>query len=167
MKANNEKPVVFWLIFLSLLTIAFMFQSAVFLGKYNGWPYLVWPPVLYFFLHYKGLSSLFFLLFVSLLSSLFLSLSLIKIFCLYLFCLWMISFVKILFFSKSSALFFVFVFAFSFCFPFLTALAYDFSMDSFFLNSVPFYFLKAFSTLILAFLMFPFLKKWLSPPASF
>ena len=169
MNLKTEKPLLFWCIFLTLLSCALIGQSA-FLpagGQYNWGPYLIWPPMVFFFLYHNSISSLLLLSFMSVLSSIFFSLSTLSVFFLYLFCFVTVFSIKTFFFSKSSLLFFILVFLISFFFPYLADLAYDFSINDLSLAASLFYFSKAFATLILSFLLFPFLKKHLQDNSGF
>ena len=152
-----------WLIFSSLLACAVMGQCAFLssIEKQSFIPYLIWPPVVFFFLHHKTLSSVILLIFVSILSSVFSSLTVLTFFLLYLFCFFQIFFIKKFFFSKAPLLFLSLVFILSFSFPYLVDGAYDFSVNDFSLSTAGFYFLKALSTVFLSFFLFPLLKKYL------
>lgn len=167
MKTRN--PLLFWFLFLVCLSGALIVQSA-FLPNSNiySWiPYLTWPPVIFFFLYHSPISSLALSFFMSLLSSVFLSLSVFSLFFIYLFCFLVVFLIKNFFFSKSSRLFFVLVFVVSFCFPYLVNLAYDFSINNLSLSVIFFYFSKSFMTVILSLLLFPYLKTYLQYSSDF
>ena len=169
MKINSEKPILFWSIFLGLLSSALIFQSA-FLpsgGKYSLIPYLTWPAVIFFFLYQNSLFSLGLVFFISLLSSVFFSLPIPLLFGLYLLSFFIISFIKNFFFYKSSFLFFVLVFLFSLFFPFLVDITSHLSFSYFSFSLFWFYFLKAFATLLLSFLLFPLFKNYLQENIRF
>ena len=163
MSIKTEKPLLFWFVFLSLLSGALFLQSAFLPNgeKYSLIPYLTWPPIVFFFLYHNSLSSLGLLFFMSVLSSIFFSLSVPVLFILYLSCYLIVFLIKSFFLSQSPRLFFILVFTTSFCFPYLVDLAYDFSINDFSFSTSLFYFSKAFATLILSFLIFPLLKKHL------
>lgn len=160
---------VFWFVFLSLLSAALIVQSAFLPNtkNYSLIPYLTWPPLLFFLLHHNSISSLSLLSAMSLLSNVFFSLPVLLLFILYFFCFLIVVFAKLFFFSKSPLLFFALVFAISFCFPYLVDLAHDFSINDYSLSTNLFYFSKASSTLILSLLLFPFLKKYLQTQSDF
>ena len=71
-----------WLYLYLFLTLSAVFQS-LFLN-FDWSPVILWPTVFYFFLYQNGLSALCLLFFVSLLSSVFLSLSVPSLFFIYL-----------------------------------------------------------------------------------
>ena len=153
----------FWFAFLSLLTCAFIGQSAFlgFVGKQIFTPYLTWPLIVFFLLWQKSLPALALLIFISILSHAFYPLSIFTLFILYLFCFLQIFFIKKFFFSKSPQIFLILVFMLSFFWPYLVDGAYDFSVNDLSLSTTVFYFSKALSTVFLSFLLFPLLKKHL------
>lgn len=164
---KNEKPFLFWFAFLSLLNLTLIFQTAVLPPGGAFVPYLIWPPVVFFFLYHDSFSSLILLFFISLLSSLFLSLSVPAVFLVYFLFFVSVFLIKHLFFSKSPTLFFILVFTISWIFPYSIDLSYDFAIGDFSSSTSLFYFSKACMTLLLAFLLFPFLKKYLQSPPLF
>lgn len=168
MNIQTENQGLFWLTLFIGLSLALIIQSSFLpLGEsYSLSPYLIWPPLLFFFLHHNSLSSLILLFFTSLLSSIYFSLPLLSLFLLYFICFLLVSFVKQIFFSKSPLIFFALTFVISLIFPYLVDLAYDFSIDDLSLSTNLFYLSKAFSTLILSVLLFPFLKRYLQNPSS-
>ena len=167
MKSKNSLS--FWFVFVSLLSATLVIQSAFLPNgeKYSLTPYLTWPPLLFFLLYHNNLSSLCLLFVMSLLSNVFFSLSVLSLFILYIFCFLIVVFVKLFFFSKSPLLFFILVFVISFCFPYFVDLSHDFSINDYSLSTSLFYFSKASATLVLSFLIFPFLKKYLQPRSDF
>ena len=163
MSIKTEKPLLFWFVFLSLLSGALIVQSAFLPNEenYSLIPYLTWPPIVFFFLHYNSLSSLGLMLFMSVLSSIFFSLSVPVLFILYLVCFLSVFLIKSFVLSQSSRLFLTLVFIISFCFPYLVDLAYDFSINDFSLSTSLFYCSRAFATLVLSFFLVPLLNKQL------
>ena len=168
MNIKTEKSFLFCLVFLSLLSGALMIQTS-FLpvgGLSRFVPYLTWPPLVFVFLYHSGLTSLGLLVFVSVLSGVFFSLSIAFLFFLYLLCFFIVFFIKN-FSARSPVLFFISVFVISLFFPYLLDVAYDFSINDFSWNSSFFYFFKSLSTLLLSFPLFPLFKKYLQPPTDF
>ena len=169
MQIKIKSKVFFWFVFLSLLSCALIFQTAFGRSEmsHSLMPYLTLPVIIFFFLYHKPLPSICLLLFMSFLSSAFSSLSTPLLFFLYFLYFLIVFLIKKFFFSKSSILFFVLVFIFSLFFPHLFDLAYNFSINDFSFSTNLFYFLKATTTLILSFLLFPVFKKHLQESEGF
>lgn len=168
MQIKTEKSLLFWFVFFSLLSGALIFQSSLLSSgeKYSFVPYLTLPPLVFVFLYHDGFSSLYLLLFMSFLSSAFSPLPVSSLFLIYFLYFLLVFFIKNFFF-KSSFLFFILVFTFSFVFPYLFDLTYNFSIKDFSFSTSLFYFFKAIMTLILSFLLFPFLKKYFQENTRF
>ena len=168
-KIKTKNLWLFWLIFLSFLSFALIFQSSFLpLGeRYKFIPYLTLPAVVFFFLHHNNMSSLWLLLFMSFLSSAFSPLPFSATFFLYLLCLLTVFLIKNFFFFKSSFLFFILAFTVSLLFPYFVDLTYDLSIDDFSVSTGLNHFVKAISTLVLSFMLFPFLRKYLQERTGF
>ena len=166
MKTTNK--LLFALIFLSLLSLAFMLQITV--GQkeltYEVMPYIFLPLILFFFLHHKAFPSIGLCLFIGILSSAFSSLPAPALFFLFLSLFLFILFIKQIFFYKSTLLFFSLVTLFSLSLPFLSHLFQGFPKNDFFFPQ-KISLLKTFTTLIFSFILFPFLKKKLQTGRSF
>ena len=117
--------------------------------------------MVFFFLQNKAFPSIFLVIFLSGLSSVFSPLSAPAFFFIYSLDLIIISITKIFFFHKSYLLFFILLFLLSFTFPYLYNLAQNPSNLILSLHSAGFYFLKALSTLTLGAVLFPIFKKHL------
>lgn len=169
MKIKTEKSLLFWLVFFGLLSAALIVQSSFLPGEksYSFIPYLTLPAIVFFFLHQDSLSSLCLLLFISFLSGAFSSLPVSSLFFVYFSYLFLVFFIKNLFFFRSSVLFFLLVFIFSFFFPYFVDLIYNFSIKDFSFSTNLAYFFKAIMTLALSFLLFPIFKKYLQENAGF
>ena len=149
-----------WFALFALLTAGFILQSSFLavLIPPSFVPYVLWPPLLFFFLYRGGLSSVVLICFVSALSSVFLSLSVSILFFIYLLFFAGVSAVKQFFYSKSILFFTGMVFGFSFfCSYLIEGLSrLEFSFSS---SSSLFYFYKSFMTSVLAVILFPIFKK--------
>ena len=167
MNLKIKKPVLFWSVFFIFVSLVLSLQSA-FLGPISRWgPYFIWPLLLFFFLYRSGVFCLSLLFFISVFSSVFLSLSVFHVFVVYLLCFLFVFFIKTFFFSKSPLLYFTLLFLISFCFPYLIDGAYDFLINDWSFVTARFYFIKAFLTLLLSVPLFVFLKKYLQTPVTF
>ena len=155
---NISFPV--WLSFFTVLSVFLIFQTTAlnFMIKPSFVPYVLWPPLIFFFLYRSFLSSFVLLFIISALSSVFLSLSIPIIFFIYLLFFIGLMLIKQFFYSKSIVFFSVLVFLFSFFCPFLIERFYGFYILSF--SNILFYLYKSFITCILAILVFPILKKY-------
>ena len=153
---------MFWAVFFLILFSLFILQSSVlsFAFKPIFVPYILWPPLLFFFL-YKSWQSTFILLsFISVLSSVFLSLSIPVLFFIYLFFFAGTVIIKQFLFSKSFGFFVSLSLVFSFLFPYFIEGAYNFSKLNFSSSNFLFYFYKSILTCILAGCLFPVFKKY-------
>ena len=153
---------MFWTVFFLVLFGFFILQSSVlsFALKPMFVPYILWPPLLFVFL-YKSWQTAFILLsFISVLSSVFLSLSIPVLFFIYLFFFAVAVIIKQFFFSKSFAFFVSLSLIFSFLFPYFIEGAYGLSKLSFSSSVFLFYFYKSLITCVLAGCLFPVLKKY-------
>ena len=160
MNRSADLSFTVWFALFALLTAGFILQSSFLnvLIPSRFAPYVLWPPLLFFFLYRGGLSSVVLLFFVSALSSVFLSLSVSILFFIYLLFFACVSAVKQFFYSKSILFFAGMMFGFSFfcsyLIEWLSGLEISFSLSSFLL-----YFYKSFMTCALGVILFPILKK--------
>ena len=151
-----------WFVFFSFLIVVFILQNSYlnFLFKPVFAPYMLWPPLLFFFLYRSFLSSFALLFFISVLSSVVLSLSVPVLFFIYLFLFISVVVVKQFFYSKSLFFFISMVCVFSFICSYFIEGVYGPSQLDFSISSVLFYLCKSFMTCILAVGLFPVLKKY-------
>ena len=150
------------MLFLTLLCLAVIFQITFGKNgiKYMVTPYFFLPVVIFFFLRNKAFPSIGLCLFIGILSSAFSSLSTPTLIFIFLLLFLFILFIKQIFFYKSTLLFFTLVALFSYLFPFLPRLIHEFPQNHFFfLNEISI--LKTLMTLIISFILFPFLKTYL------
>lgn len=150
-------PTIFFIIIVISASLQSFFLPLIFHPVFI--PYFIWPPLFYFFFYRKKEEALGLVCFASLFSSAFLSHSAPFLFFIYLF-LWIICVLlkKILSF-KSPIVFSVAVCIFSLLLPqFIHKQAFFLSFS--FEKGLIFYSLKAITTGLLAFVLFPFLKRY-------
>ena len=143
-----------WLYLYLFLIFSAFFQS-LFLN-FDGSPFLLWPPVFYFFLYQSGFRALFLLFFVSLLSSVFLSLSVPDLFFIYLFGFIGLKGLSFFFSYKSISFFGVWVFI---CSGMFFSFIEGFPLTAYIWTWLFFTLIKSFATGLIALLFFPILKK--------
>ena len=164
MKPSANRSFTFWFVCFICLTALLIFQSSFLSSilKPSFVPYILWSPLLFFFLYKSFLHSFILLFFASILSSVFLSLSVTALFFIYLFFFISVIAIKQFFISKSFIFFVNLVFVFSFLFPCLVEGAYDLLLFKLSLSDVLFYFYKSFTTAVFAGFLFPVLKRYFS-----
>ena len=162
MKQTNNVSFTVWFVFFVFLIVFFILQNSFFhlIFKPSLIPYVLWPPLLFFFLYRSFVSSFTLLFVVSALSSAFLSLSILVLFFIYLFCFTAVVIIKQFFYSKSVGFFASLVFVFSFFCPYFIEGVYGLSKYDFSISNILFYFFKSFMTCILSACAFPALKKY-------
>ena len=125
-------------------------------------PYFTLAPLVFFFFYKSAFYSLCLLFLISVFSAAFSSLPVLSLFLIY-FLFFALSFlVKNFFFSKPEPGFFILLFLFSFSLPWLLDLAQGFTLRELLLSTEQSYLFKAFSSLVLSFLLFPLFKKTLT-----
>ena len=157
-KANVSFKV--WFVFFNVLALFLILQNSFlsFFLKPAFVPYMLWPPLLFFFFYRSFLSSFFLLFFISLLSSVVLSLSVPILFFIYLFIYIIAIIIKQFVYSKSLFFFTSMVFVFSFLSSYFIEGAYGLSQLDFSVPNILFYWSKSFMTCILGIGLFPTLK---------
>lgn len=157
---------LFWFVFCFLLSAVFIIQTAFLPNHFLQifLPFLTWPFITFIFLYFSGLSSLGFIVFISLLSNVFSSVPVFNLFLIYISLFFSAFIIKNFFFSKS--LYSILVFAFSFLFPHLLDFADDYSIQISLLSE-GLYFVQAFASFIFSLIAFPYLKNYIPKTSSF
>ena len=161
---KHKRGILSWTALGFLLIILAILQNsllAVFL-KASLIPHFLWPPLFYCFLQRSFLESLFLMLFISSLSSVFLSHSAPQLCLIYLSGFIAFMLLKKILLSQSSAVFFILTLIFSFYFSFLIEKSF-YTLDLSTWTHIVFYFYKAVVTSALAVLLLPLLKKHFPP----
>jgi len=160
-KLNYKKNIFSWIIFIVLLILLVSLQNSflpLFLPSFCI-PNFLWPALFYFFLYKSFSSALFLLIFISLLSSAFLSNSFPNLFLIYISGFITLMFLKKIFLFHSTLIFFILSYIFSFSFYFLIEKSFFLEKLSFW-NHIVFYFSKSLITGILSVLQLPLLKRY-------
>ena len=162
MKQPTNISVPIWFAFFCFLFAVLVFQGSFlsFIFKPSLTPYILWPPLLFFFLYRSFMSSFILLFITSILSSVLLSLSVSLLFFIYLVFFIGVVIIKQFFYSKSVIFFASLVFVFSFFCPYFIEGIYGLLPYSFSPSNILFYLYKSFVTCLLAIGLFPFFKKY-------